>query len=70
MSPLWDDFEAVTCPLLLVRGSVSPVVDDDDEAEARAAPRSRCAWSTVPATACGAIGPSNRAAIIESRLAG
>ncbi len=35
MSPLWDDFGAVACPLLLVRGSLSPVVDDDDEAEAR-----------------------------------
>jgi pimeloyl-ACP methyl ester carboxylesterase len=34
-SPLWDDFAAVRCPLLLVRGGVSPVVDDDDVAEAR-----------------------------------
>jgi len=35
MSPLWDDFGAVDCPLMLVRGSLSPVVDDDDVAEAR-----------------------------------
>ncbi len=35
MSPLWDDFGAVRCPMMLVRGSISPVVDDDDEAEAR-----------------------------------
>jgi pimeloyl-ACP methyl ester carboxylesterase len=35
MSPLWDDFAAVSCPLMLVRGSLSPVVDDDDVAEAR-----------------------------------
>ena len=35
MSPLWDDFGAVTVPLTLVRGSTSPVVDDDDVAEAR-----------------------------------
>jgi esterase len=35
MSPLWDDFEAIACPLMLVRGSLSPVVDDDDVAEAR-----------------------------------
>jgi pimeloyl-ACP methyl ester carboxylesterase len=35
MSPLWEDFAAITCPLLLVRGSLSPVVDDDDVAEAR-----------------------------------
>ena len=32
-SPLWDDFEAVRCPLMVVRGSLSPVVDDDDIAE-------------------------------------
>ncbi len=35
MSPLWDDFGAISCPLMLVRGSLSPVVDDDDVAEAR-----------------------------------
>ena len=34
-SPLWDHFEQIACPLLLVRGSLSPVVDDDDVAEAR-----------------------------------
>lgn len=33
-SPLWDDFGAVACRLMLVRGSLSPVVDDDDVAEA------------------------------------
>jgi pimeloyl-ACP methyl ester carboxylesterase len=33
LSPLWDDVSAVACPLLLVRGSLSPVVDDDDVAE-------------------------------------
>jgi pimeloyl-ACP methyl ester carboxylesterase len=35
MSPLWDDFGVIACPLMLVRGSLSPVVDDDDVAEAR-----------------------------------
>jgi pimeloyl-ACP methyl ester carboxylesterase len=35
MSPLWDHFGAIACPLMLVRGSLSPVVDDDDVAEAR-----------------------------------
>ncbi len=35
MSPLWDDFEAVTVPMTLIRGSTSPVVDDDDVTEAR-----------------------------------
>ncbi|BAN03393.1 alpha/beta fold hydrolase [Ilumatobacter coccineus] len=34
-TPMWDDFESVSCPLTLIRGSVSPVVDDDDVAEAR-----------------------------------
>jgi pimeloyl-ACP methyl ester carboxylesterase len=34
-SPLWDDFASVRCPLLLLRGSLSPVVDDADVAEAR-----------------------------------
>ncbi len=32
---LWDDFGSVGCPMMLVRGSLSPVVDDDDVAEAR-----------------------------------
>ncbi|MBK9180594.1 MAG: alpha/beta hydrolase [Acidimicrobiales bacterium] len=34
-SPLWDDVSAVAAPLLLVRGGLSPVVDDDDVAELR-----------------------------------
>ena len=35
LSPLWDDFGSIACPVTLVRGSLSPVVDDDDVAEAR-----------------------------------
>jgi pimeloyl-ACP methyl ester carboxylesterase len=35
LSPLWDDFGSIRCPITLVRGSLSPVVDDDDVAEAR-----------------------------------
>ena len=34
-NPLWDDFASVACPIMLVRGSLSPVVDDADVAEAR-----------------------------------
>ena len=34
VNPLWQDFAAVRCPLTLVRGSLSPVVDDADVAEA------------------------------------
>lgn len=32
---LWEVFSAVECPVMIVRGSLSPVVDDDDIAEAR-----------------------------------
>lgn len=32
---LWDEFSRVSCPVALLRGGVSPVVDDDDVAEAR-----------------------------------
>ena len=35
LSPLWDDFGAIRCPITVVRGGVSPVVDDDDIAECR-----------------------------------
>jgi pimeloyl-ACP methyl ester carboxylesterase len=35
ISPLWDDLGRVRCPVLLVRGGTSPVVDDADVAEAR-----------------------------------
>jgi pimeloyl-ACP methyl ester carboxylesterase len=35
LSPLWDDFGSIRCRVTLVRGSLSPVVDDADVAEAR-----------------------------------
>jgi pimeloyl-ACP methyl ester carboxylesterase len=35
MNPLWEDFASITSPMMLVRGSLSPVVDDDDVAEAQ-----------------------------------
>jgi pimeloyl-ACP methyl ester carboxylesterase len=42
VSSLWDDVSAVRAPLLLVRGSRSPVVDDADVAELlRRQPRAR-----------------------------
>jgi len=34
-NPLWDDFASMACKLTLVRGSLSPVVDDTDVAEAK-----------------------------------
>ncbi len=33
-SPLWDHFGALECSVALLRGSLSPVVDDEDVAEA------------------------------------
>jgi pimeloyl-ACP methyl ester carboxylesterase len=35
LSPLWDDFGSIRCPVTLVRGSLSPVVDDADITEAQ-----------------------------------
>jgi pimeloyl-ACP methyl ester carboxylesterase len=35
LSPPWDDFASIACPIVVVRGSLSPVVDDDDIAECR-----------------------------------
>jgi pimeloyl-ACP methyl ester carboxylesterase len=35
MNPLWEDFASIACPMMLVRGSLSPVVDDEDIAEAQ-----------------------------------
>jgi len=71
MSPLWDDFGTVACPLLLVRGSLSPVVDDDDEAEAR---RRQPAIEVRMVDGAGhsiqGDRPVELAAIIESRLPG
>ncbi len=71
MSPLWDDFGTVACPLLLVRGSLSPVVDDDDEAEARRR-QPAIEVRTVDGAGHSVQGdrPVELAAIIESRLAG
>ena len=58
---LWDAVTAVRAPLLLVRGSLSPVVDDDDVAELLPPParRPRWWWSTAPATASRATAPSS-----------
>ncbi len=33
--PLWDDLSSLTMPLVLARGALSPVVDDNDVAEVR-----------------------------------
>jgi len=71
MSPLWDDFGAVACPLLLVRGSLSPVVDDDDEAEARRRqPSIEVRMVDGAGHSVQGDRPVELAAIIESRLQG
>ena len=35
-NPLWDDLSSLAMPILLLRGSLSPVVDDNDVAEVQA----------------------------------
>lgn len=35
VSPIWDDFGAIASPMMLLRGGISPVVDDADVAEAQ-----------------------------------
>ncbi len=34
-NPLWDDLSSLAMPILLLRGSLSPVVDDNDVAEVK-----------------------------------
>jgi pimeloyl-ACP methyl ester carboxylesterase len=34
-NPMWDVFGSISAPITLVRGALSPVVDDDDVAESR-----------------------------------
>ena len=34
-NPLWDDLSSLTMPIMLLRGSLSPVVDDTDVAEVK-----------------------------------
>ena len=61
LDDLWDMVGRVKVPLTLVRGSLSPVVDDDDVARA-AAPQTRRArswWSRTPGTASRATSRSS-----------
>jgi pimeloyl-ACP methyl ester carboxylesterase len=71
MSPLWDDLAAVRAPVLLVRGGASPVVDDDDVAEAR---RRLAHLEVVVVDGAGHSVQGDRplelAALLEARLAG
>lgn len=69
-SPLWDDLASTTCPLLLVQGGTSPVVDDDDVAETR---RRRPEVEVVVVDGAGHSVQGDRpvelAALISARLA-
>jgi pimeloyl-ACP methyl ester carboxylesterase len=71
MSPLWDVFAEVRAPMLLVRGGASPVVDDDDVAEAR---RRQPQLEVVMVDGAGHSVQGDRplelAALLEARLAG
>jgi pimeloyl-ACP methyl ester carboxylesterase len=70
MSPLWDDFAAIACPIVLVRGSLSPVVDDDDVAEAlRRQPGLRVEVVDGAGHSVQGDRPLELAALIESMLA-
>jgi pimeloyl-ACP methyl ester carboxylesterase len=70
LDELWDAVERVKVPFLLVRGSTSPVVDDDDVAELR---RRNPSTHVVVVDGAGhsvqGDKPLELAAILESRLA-
>ena len=60
-NPLWDDLSSLAMPILLLRGSLSPVVDDNDVAEVQAASadgRSR-RGRRAPVTPSRATSPSS-----------
>lgn len=58
MTRLWDEVDAITVPLLLVRGGASPFVHDDDvEQFRRRLPALRTAGPAAGLTAQGVGGP-------------
>jgi len=69
-SPLWDQLQAIAAPVLLVRGALSPVVDDADEAEFR---RRRPSDNVITVADAGhsiqGDQPVELAAILEAYLA-
>jgi pimeloyl-ACP methyl ester carboxylesterase len=70
-SSLWDDLEAIEVPVLLVRGSLSPVVDDADEAEfRRRRPRDRVITVDGAGHSIQGDRPLELASILNAFLAG
>jgi len=70
-SPLWDDLQAIGVPVLLVRGGLSPVVDDADEAEfRRRRPTDRVITVDGAGHSIQGDQPLELAAILNSYLAG
>jgi pimeloyl-ACP methyl ester carboxylesterase len=69
--PLWDDLQAVDAPVLLVRGALSPVVDDADEAEfRRRRPTDRVITVADAGHSIQGDQPLELAAILNAYLAG
>ena len=66
-SPFWDDLSSLTMPLLLLRGSLSPVVDDNDVAEVKRAPADGrgASSSRAPGHSIQGDKPLELAALIE-----
>jgi pimeloyl-ACP methyl ester carboxylesterase len=71
ISVLWDDLAATKMPLTLVRGGISPVVDDDDVAELlRRRPDAEVIVVDGAGHSIQGDRPLELAAIIATRLAG
>ena len=69
--PLWDDLQGLPVPVLLIRGALSPVVDDADEAEFhRRRPDDRVITVEGAGHSIQGDQPLELAAILNSYLAG
>ncbi len=70
-NPMWEHFGSIRCPIMLVRGSTSPVVDDADEAEAsRRQPTLRVEVVDGAGHSVQGDRPLELAALIQSFLTG
>ncbi len=70
-SGLWDALERIAAPVLLVRGALSPVVDDADEAEfRRRRPNDPSSRSPRPGHSIQGDQPLELARVLADHLAG